>query len=82
MKYIVTILLVCFVLCMFVGCSYETDDKSMLEDLGFIHLKTYGRRTYLVYDTETRVQYIVNMNYGRSFCPYYDETGNVAIYGE
>ena len=37
---------------------------------------------YLVYDTVTNVEYIVEFGNGNvSFCPYYDANGNVSIYG-
>ena len=55
-----------------------------IESMGFSVIKRLecnATNIYLVYDTGTNVEYIVEFGNGNvSFCPYYDANGNVAIY--
>lgn len=86
MRYIIIVLLACFIATIFAGCSEEGYRTDTLEDMGFVKIKTLGSSstTYLVYDKETYVQYIIDFGYSGTLAisPYYDETGNVAIYND
>lgn len=90
---ITKILLVLFIIVMticLIGC--DTDNKiaygaaeDYVEDLGFAIIKQLSEHgdayTYLVYDKETKVEYIlVDVFCEKSLCPYYDENGEVVIY--
>jgi hypothetical protein len=91
MKKIFLIILIVFTLCCFAACDdYEENTKNItentIENMGFIPIENiylHGDScAYVVYDPATKVEYIVFDGY-RSFsiCPYYDENGDVAIYG-
>lgn len=76
MKRIIALLLVIFILCGLAACApAESSDIQFekIEKIGSVN----GYTTWLVYDVNTKVVYIVS---GESFCPYYDAEGNVAIY--
>lgn len=90
MKRIVTLLLG-IILCMSLSAcrsTYDRIDAEQIKAYGFVtieQLGTYGEgASYVVYDPTTKVEYIaITGIYGNfSFCPYYDEDGDVAIYEE
>lgn len=93
MKRFIAIILFILTLFIFIGCDAKTGttdygaDENYIESFGFEiidRIGNYGdRKVYLVYDTRTNVEYILihdEYNHTDSLCPYYDETGNVAIY--
>lgn len=89
MKKFVAIALVIFTLCSFVGCgavsSMENIPENKFDNSGFVVIKQIGNigidEVYLVYNVETKVEYILIDGYQEiSMCPYYDENGNIVIY--
>ena len=91
MKKIIAVVLVLIVIIVCTGCAkYEAHFDNMaieyIHSAGFEFIEKMGNfgdyRTYLAYDTRTNVEYIVTFGNGTNgFCPYYDEYGNIAIYG-
>lgn len=65
--------------------GFEKAITEKIENMGFSVIKRLdcdASNIYLVYDTVTNVEYIVEFGNGNvSFCPYYDTNGNVSIYG-
>jgi hypothetical protein len=89
MKKIFAVVLIVATLCCLTACDVssakEKNTSAQLDDIGFEvikHLGSYGDCDfYLVYDIQTKVEYIFATGYCRtSWCPYYDENGNVSIY--
>jgi hypothetical protein len=70
----------------FTGCNYKDDvTTELLEESGFEIIDKIGHygdvSIYLVYHSETKVEYIfVNGYCETSLCPYYDDNGNIVIY--
>ena len=64
--------------------DHENAITKNIERMGFSVIKRLdcdATNIYLVYDTVTNVEYIVEFGNGNvSFCPYYATNGNVAIY--
>ena len=68
--------------------SFKIDPEKTIakriESMGFSVIKRLdcdATNIYLVYDTVTNVEYIVEFGNGNvSFCPYYDANGDVSIY--
>lgn len=64
--------------------SPEKTIAKRIEGMGFSIIKRLdcdATNIYLVYDTVTNVEYIVEFGNGNvSFCPYYDANGDVSIY--
>ena len=69
--------------------SFKIDQEKTItkniENMGFSVIKSLdcdATNIYLVYDTATNAEYIVEFGNGNvSFCPYYDTNGNVSTYG-
>ena len=69
--------------------SFKIDQEKTItrniENMGFSVIKRLNcdaTNIYLVYDTATNAEYIVEFGNGNvSFCPYYDANGNVSTYG-
>ena len=65
--------------------DHEKTITKKIENMGFSVIKRLdcdATNIYLVYDTATNVEYIVEFGNGNvSFCPYYDANGNVSTYG-
>ena len=87
MKKLLAILCLIIMIFCFVGCASEKDSivESINEDTCFVVIEEIGhygdRYMYLVYDEKTKVEYIHTTGYNEtSFCPYYDENGEVVIY--
>ena len=88
MKKIIAIVLVVYMFCCFTGCAKLADHQTeaFVTGSGFVVIEEFGRygdtRTYLVYDPNTKVEYIVyhGTYHSTSICPYYDSDGNVVIY--
>ena len=87
----IIVLVVIIILCInLVACEYSRteSDLKQQEAFGFVTIEQRGyygdSAAYLIYDPTTKVEYIVINGSGGNFsiCPYYDEHGNVAIYGE
>lgn len=89
MKRFIAVLLIVVIAVSCVGCSEDYDkwDNNQIEAYGFVTIKQFGRygesACYLVYDPVTKVEYIVTTgSYSNfSFCPYYNEDGNITFYG-
>lgn len=92
MKKFIVLLLVLVIVFSCAGCGVESRikwNKDHIETFGFVVINQFGGMygsesgCYLVYDPATNVEYICHVgSYGNfSLCPYYDETGNVVIYG-
>lgn len=94
MKRIIAILLVAVIVFGCVACAdhdWEEDYRDntarrYINSVGFEiieKLSEFGDyRTFLTYDTRTKVEYIVTFGNGTNgFYPYYDKDGNVVIYG-
>lgn len=88
MKRIVAVLLLVIMLLGLTACSsteQPTAGEMFIEECGF-HIKEYlGKHVslsvYLVYDVDTRVEYLFAFDGTRiSICPYYNSDGTVAIY--
>ena len=91
MKKIFAIICAVIILCSLAGCEdYENTtvryEKETIEEMGFVIIEQIyvagDNSAYIVYDSDTNVEYLIYDGY-RSFSisPYYDENGNVAIYG-
>lgn len=89
MKKILAVILITVTLCCLTACDVSTvreeTASAQMDDLGFEvieYLGSYGDcYIYLVYDVQTKVEYIFANGYCRmSWSPYYDENGNVKIY--
>lgn len=84
---LIAVMCFCLTACNSYWDRYDQLDDARFEEYGFIKIKQLGRygenACYLVYDPITKVEYIAcTGSYGNfSVCPYYDEYGNVAIYG-
>lgn len=69
--------------------SFKIDQEKTItkniKNMGFSVIKRLDcdvTNIYLVYDTATNAEYIVEFGNGNvSFCPYYDANGNVSTYG-
>ena len=69
--------------------SFKIDQEKTItkniENMGFSVIKRLNcdaTNIYLVDDTTTNAEYIVEFGNGNvSFCPYYDANGNVSTYG-
>lgn len=65
--------------------DHEKTIAKKIENMGFSVIKRLdcdATNIYLVYDTATNAEYIVEFGNGNvSFCPYYDANGNVSTYG-
>jgi hypothetical protein len=92
MKRLIAVLLIVIMCVGFSACgtyyaSLDEYDDNELKIYGFVIIKQLGRygesACYLVYDSVTKVEYIVCQgSYSNlSVCPYYDENGNIVIYG-
>lgn len=90
MKKILAIVLIVVTLCCLTACeSYDEGVKNVTKDviinMGFIPIENIfvsgDNCAYLVYDPDTKVEYIFYDGY-RSFsiCPYYDKNGSVKFY--
>ena len=91
--FIITVAIILFVVIGVVAISDPTisfkigPEKTIakrIESMGFSVIKRLecnATNIYLVYDTVTNVEYIVEFGNGNvSFCPYYDANGDVSIY--
>ena len=87
----IAVIIILFVVIGLVGITdptikvdHENAIAKRIEGMGFSVIKRLdcdATNIYLVYDTATNVEYIVEFGNGNvSFCPYYDANGNVAIY--
>ena len=65
--------------------DHEKTTTKNIENMWFSVIKRLdcdATNIYLVYDTATNAEYIVEFGNGNvSFCPYYDANGNVSTYG-
>ena len=90
MKILFTLFFIFIIMFCLVACNVadDIDDKATekyAENTGFVIIKKLGECgdtcTYLVYDAETKVEYILIDGYCEtSLCPYFDENGDVVIY--
>lgn len=88
-KLLVVLFIITMIFC-FVGCDmydkrYDASANEFMGDIGFVIIERLGNYgdtyVYLVYDAETKVEYIFTRGYSEnSLCPYYDENGEVTIY--
>lgn len=95
MKKLLAVLCLIGMIFFLVGCDTSNEqnvetiqDKvanEFIVDMGFVIIEKMGEFgdtcVYLVYDAETKVEYMLTEGYCEtSFCPYYDENGEVVIY--
>ena len=88
-KLLITLLAIVMIFC-FVGCNerdtaYDRQVNEFMADSGFVLIERIGKQgdtyMYLVYDAESKVEYILIEGYCEtSLCPYYDSNGEVVIY--
>ena len=87
----IAVIIILFVVIGLVGITdptikvdHENAIAKNIERMGFSVIKRLdcdATNIYLVYDTVTNVEYIVEFGNGNvSFCPYYDANGDVSIY--
>lgn len=90
--FIIVVVIIIFVVIGLVGITdptikvdHEKTITKKIENMGFSVIKRLdcdATNIYLVYDTATNAEYIVEFGNGNvSFCPYYDANGNVSTYG-
>lgn len=90
MKRMIALLLIVIMLIFLAACSskkeaHESFTETGLKECGFTVESFLGnmgdKYFYLIHDNDTNIKYIYVDDYmGVALCPYYDETGNVAIY--